>query len=467
MSPSFPIQISAVFPLTLCLRQSKAYFPGVHPAKIYPFESTNPGAPMALMFKTSRTEKSWILYDWANSAYSIVITTAIFPLFYKSIATESIYLASWAFANSLASAGVAVMAPVLGTVADYPGLKKRMFAFFFFVGVAATLALSLVGGGQWLPAISIYVVSVVGFAGANLFYDAFLVDVTTEDRMDRISSAGFGWGYIGSTIPFVIGLGLILQHERLGIPSAAAATRISFVVTGLWWLGFGIPMLKNVRQNYSVAPSPTPVRDSFRRIGETVKDIRSHRNIFVFLAAYFFYIEGVNTVIRMATPIALSVGIEQNTLLVVLLAIQIVAFPCALLYGRLAAVWTGRRMIFLGIGVYVIVVGLAVALPSVPDPRHRTALFWLLAMLVASSQGGIQALSRSYLGKIVPKNKSSEFFGFYNIVGKFSAIIGPFFVGLFTLLTGQERYGMLSVLVLFLAGGLILRRTTPEARIEG
>jgi UMF1 family MFS transporter len=420
---------------------------------------------MPLMLRTSRVEKSWILYDWANSAYSIVITTAIFPLFYKSIASEAIYLASWAFANSLASGVVAVLAPVLGTVADYPGLKKRLFATFFFLGVASTLALALVGDGQWLMAISIYVASVIGFAGANLFYDAFLVDVASEDRMDRISSAGFGWGYIGSTIPFVIGLVLILQHDRLGIPSTAAATRISFVVTGLWWLGFAIPMLKNVRQQYSVAPSPTPVRDSFRRIAATLRDIRSHRNIFIFLAAYFFYIEGVNTVIRMATPIALSVGIEQNTLLIVLLAIQVVAFPCALLYGRLAARWTGRRMIFAGIGVYVVVVVLAVALPSVPNPGHRTALFWLLAMLVASSQGGIQALSRSYLGKIVPKNKSSEFFGFYNIVGKFSAIIGPFFVGLFTLLTGEERHGILSVLFLFLAGGLILRRTTPERQL--
>lgn len=420
---------------------------------------------MPLMLETNRVEKSWILYDWANSAYSLMITVAIFPMFYKAITTESVYLASWAFANSLASGLAAVVAPVLGTVADYPGFKKRFFAGFWAVGVTSTMALALVGEGQWLLAISIYVVSVVGFAGGNLFYDAFLVDVTPSERMDRISSAGFGWGYIGSTIPFVAGLGIILGRERLGIPSTEAATRISFVIAGLWWLVFTIPMLKNVRQHYSVPPSATPIRDSFGRIAATLRDIKQHRNIFIFLAAYFFYIEGVNTVIRMATPIALSVGVEQNTLLIVLLAIQVVAFPFAILYGRLAAVWTGRRMIFVGIGVYVIVVGLAVALPSVPDPGDRTALFWVLAMLVASSQGGIQALSRSYLGKIVPKDKSSEFFGFYNIVGKFSSIIGPFFVGLFTLLTGQERYGILSVLVLFLAGGLILGRTTPEKRL--
>lgn len=413
----------------------------------------------------AKTEKSWILYDWANSAYSIVITTAIFPLFYQSLASQKVYLASWAFANSFASAVVAVMAPVLGTIADYQGRKKRFFAFFLALGVCTTLSMAFIGEGMWRFAIILYILSVIGFAGANLFYDAFLVDVTTEERMDRVSAAGFGWGYIGSTIPFILGILMILHHEFLGFQSSQPAIRLSFLLTGLWWLVFSIPILKNVRQRFYIPPSATPIKDSFARLAATFKDIRRYQNIFVFLAAYFFYIEGVNTIIRMATPIAVGIGIGQNTLLIVLLTIQLVAFPCALLYGWLARFWTGRRMIFVGICIYVGVVVLAFILPSIKDKSTQTGLFWLLAMLVASSQGGIQALSRSYLGKAVPKEKSSEFFGFYNIVGKFSAIIGPFFVGSFTLLTGQERYGILSVLVLFLVGGLILSRTRPEAAI--
>ncbi len=415
----------------------------------------------------TKEEKSWILYDWANSAYSIVITTALFPLYYKSLTSEEVYLTSWAFANSLASLMVALLAPIMGTVADYRGWKKRLFTFFFGLGVIMTLSLSLVGGGHWKIAIVIYVFSVVGFAGANLFYDAFLVDVTTEERMDRISSAGFGWGYIGSTIPFIIGLVLVMKHSFFGFESTATAVRISFVITGLWWFGFGIPLLKNIEQKHHIPPSSTPVKDSFKRLSETFRDVRKYRNIFVFLGAYFFYIEGVNTIIRMATPLAVSIGIGQNMLLVVLLVIQILAFPCAIAYGELARRWTGRRMIFVGLLIYVAVVFLGFTLPSLENGTLQNVLFWLMAILVASSQGGIQALSRSYFGKAVPKHKASEFFGFYNIMGKFSAIIGPFFVGIFTHITGQERYGILSVLILFMAGAFLLSRTEKEKRLEG
>ncbi len=411
-------------------------------------------------------ERSWILYDWANSAYSIIITTAIFPLYYRNLAGEEIYVASWAFGNSFASAVVGLLAPILGTIADYRNRKKKFFGFFFALGVTATLSLALVSGGQWLAAIILYGVSVIGFAGANLFYDAFIVDVTTEERMDTISAAGFGWGYIGSTIPFVAALLLVVFHDRIGFSSSVPAVRLAFVITGLWWLVFAIPLLKNVKQTHYIEPSPTPIRDSFARLAGTFRDLRKYRNIFIFLGAYFFYIEGVNTIIRMATPIAVSVGIGRNTLLIVLLVIQIVAFPCALGYGKLAGRWTGRKMIFVGIGVYVGVVFLAFFLPTIESDRLKTGLFWLLAMLVASSQGGIQALSRSYFGKAAPKHKASEFFGFYNIVGKFSAIVGPFFVGSFTLITGQERYGILSVLILFIAGGILLSLTRQEEALR-
>ena len=410
-------------------------------------------------------ERSWVLYDWANSAYSIAITTAIFPIFYKSITPDELYVTTWGYANSFASLLVACMAPVLGTIADYWLRKKRFFVAFFLVAVVTTCCLSLVSEGRWMLGLALYILSRVGWGGANVFYDAFLTDVTTEERMDWVSASGFGWGYIGSTIPFVAGLALIMSAEKIGL-TTGGATRLSFLITGAWWAVFSFPMIRNVKQQFGIAPSPTPIRDSFSRLGRTVADIRGHRRVFIFLLAYFFYIDGVDTIITMATPIALRIGINSNTLLVILLAIQVVAFPFALLYGRLARTVGAHRMILAGILVYVGVVFLAYLLPSVPDPGMRTALFWVLSMLVATSMGGIQSLSRSMFGKLIPKERAAEFFGFYNIFGKFAAIMGPALVAGMTQLTGQERYGILSILILFVVGGLLLRTVSMGAGQE-
>lgn len=411
-------------------------------------------------------ERGWVLYDWANSAYSIVITTAIFPLFYQSIAPESIYVITWGYGNSLASLIVAVLAPVLGTIADYWGRKRRFFSFFFIVGVVTTASLVLVGEGQWLLALVLYMGSVIGFSGANIFYDAFLIDVTTEERMDWVSTSAFAWGYIGSTIPFIAGLVLITNAAGFGI-SGGTAVRISFGITAAWWGLFTIPMLRHVKQRYGIDPSANPIRESFERLGATLRSIRSYRHVFLFLVAYFFYIDGVDTIIKMATPIALQMGIGSQTLLIILLAIQVVAFPFALIYGRLAQRFGAYRMLFVGIGVYCIVVFVAFLLPSVANLGTRTTLFWILSMLVATSQGGIQALSRSFYGKLIPKEKSAEFFGFFNIFGKFAAILGPFLVATVTAITRQERFGVLSLLLLFGVGAYLLRRlgdVTAEPR---
>ena len=408
-----------------------------------------------MLRKLSREERSWVAYDWANSAYSIVITTAIFPLFYESITPPEIYVSTWGYANSIASLVVAVLAPVLGTIADYWGRKKKFFSVFFLLGVITTVSLVMVGEGQWLLGLVLYVGSVIGFSGANLFYDSFLVDVSAEERMDWVSATGFGFGYVGSVIPFVAGIVLIVMAEQLGL-TTMAATRVAFLITGVWWLVFGIPLLRNVHQVYGIEPQAHPIRESFARLARTVKHIRRYRAVLVFLLAYFFYIDGVDTIIRMATPIARAMGIDSNMLLVVLLAIQIVAFPFALLYGRLAQRFGAWRMLFVGIAVYVGVVLVAFFLPSVDNMSTRTAMFWVLSMMVASSQGGIQALSRSVYGKLIPKKNSAEFFGFYNIFGKFAAIMGPFLVAFFTQVTGQERFGILSVLILFAVGGVVL-----------
>jgi UMF1 family MFS transporter len=420
-------------------------------------------------FSFTREEKSWILYDVANSAFVLIIVTTLMPLFFKDVASWGVpdaeSTSNWAFATSLASLILALVAPLLGTFADYAGWKKRFFAFFLVAGVAGTLLLPSVGKGQWLWCLVLYVIAKICYSGANLFYDAFLVDVTTDERMDWVSASGFGWGYIGSVIPFLLVMGVIFfggigANGEGAVPAGAA--RLAFVVTAAWWMLFSVPILRRVRQRYAIAPVARPVREAFRRLWHALTNIRRYRRAFLFLLAYFFYIDGVDTVITMATAYGRDLGLGVTTLVLVVLFIQIVAFPFALLYGRLAAVTSARAMIFVGIGVYSVITGLAFFLPVIPGMSTRIVLFWVLALLVASSQGGIQALSRSFFGKLIPKEKSAEFFGFYNIFGRFATILGPLLMGLFGRLTGHTRYGVLAILPLFLIGGLILTRVKEE-----
>ena len=414
----------------------------------------------------TRSERSWILYDWANSAYSLTVTAAVFPIFFKTTAASGMEgyqsTAAWGYANSLATVTIALLAPILGTIADYPGRKKRFLAGFLILGVCATLSLVLIREGRWLMALALYVFSALGFAGANVFYDALLVDVTTRERMDWVSASGFAYGYIGSTIPFILGMLVIVGYRPLGLPGPGTGIRLAFAITAFWWALFSIPILRNVHQIHSVSPSATPVADSFRRIGATFGDIRRYRSSFVFLAAYFFYIDGVGTIIKMATAVGTDIGIDANMLLVILLATQLVAFPFALLYGRLARRFSARRMLFVGVGAYCVIVIIAYYLPSFASGGTRLLMFWILAMMVATSQGGIQALSRSFFGKLIPADRAAEFFGFYNIFGKFAAIMGPALVGLFSQVTGRTGGGVLSLLVLFLVGGLLLGRVREE-----
>jgi len=415
----------------------------------------------------TREEKSWILYDVANSAFILTISTAIMPIFFKNVAARgvenAVSTANWGMANAFASLLVALLAPLLGTLADYQGWKKRFFLGFLFLGVIFTLLLTLPGEGDQVLCLLLYVTAYIGFAGANIFYDAFLVDVTPDSKMDWISSNGFAWGYLGSTVPFILSMILIQKPSLAGLDSPLQATRIAFVLTALWWLIFSLPMIRNVHQRHFIPPSAHPLRGSFRRLLATFQEIRQYRLAFLFLLAYFFYIDGVDTIIRMATAYGVDIGMTTSQLLTLILVIQILAFPFALLYGKLAVLLGTKPMLYAGLGVYLIIVLIAFYLPELPTASKKIFFYWMLAFLIASSQGGLQALSRSYFGRLIPKEKSAEFFGFYNIFGKFAAILGPLLMALASRMTGQSRYGILSLAVLFVLGGLILLRIPMSA----
>ncbi len=413
------------------------------------------------MKKLTKQEKSWALYDWANSAYSIVVVTAIFPLYFKASATEAGLAAStstayWGYANSIATLLISILAPLLGTIADFKGFKKRFFTFFFLLGILFTMLLALVPFDQWIFLLACFILTAVGFAGANIFYDAFLVDVTTEERMSRTSAYGYATGYIGSTIPFLIGIGLIMSAQMELIPlSLTIAMQAAFIITALWWGLFTIPFLKNIEQVYYIDPVPNPVRTSFKRLYATFKNIQSYKSLFLFLLAYFFYIDGVHTILTMSTAYGTDMGLSSTTLLIVLFVTQVVAAPFSILYGKLAGKYNEKNMILVGIIIYSLICIYAFFMDSAID-------FWILAMLVGSSQGGIQALSRSYFAKLVPKESSNEFFGFYNIFGKFAAITGPFLMGVTTQITGQSNMGIFSLVILFVVGAAILVKVPAQ-----
>ncbi|WP_342046586.1 MFS transporter [Bacillus sp. OTU530] len=410
----------------------------------------------------SKQEKSWIFYDWANSAYSLIITTAIFPIYFKAAAknagvTAANSTAYWGYANSIATLLVSILAPILGTIADYRHFKKRFFTFFFFLGIIFTTLLAIIPGKQWIVLLICYMCAVIGFAGANIFYDAFLVDVTSEERMNRISARGFAMGYIGSTIPFILSIALIILAQKGVLPlSVTIASQAAFAITALWWGLFTIPMLKNVEQRHYIAQEPNPVINSFRRLFGTFRNIKQQQPLFLFLLAYFFYIDGLDTIITMSTAYGTDLGISSTNLLIILFVTQVVACPFALLYGRLAERFNTKIMLYVGIIMYIIICIYAYFLKTTLD-------FWILAMLVATSQGGIQALSRAYFARLVPKEAANEFFGFYNICGKFAAIIGPALVGVTAQMTGNTNSGVFSLVVLFILGGLLLVRVPERA----
>lgn len=406
------------------------------------------------MFGYSKKELSWILYDCANSAYSMAITTALFPIYFGMIGGNEMNLGYY---NSFASIIIAILSPVLGTIADFRGMKKRLFTLFSIISIFSTLFLSFAGELGLPLLMAFFILGSVTFAGSNIFYDAFLVDVTNDERMDKISTAGFAYGYIASVIPFMFCLGAVLifgMKNPLGY-------QIGFVITALWWLVLTIPMYKNVDQIYGVDPVPNPVKESFSTIFHTLKDIKKNKVVVIFLCSYFLYIDGVDTIIKMVIPYAKSVldADKFNTLVLlgILIYVQIVAFPFAIIYGKLADKFGTKTMIKVGIITYMVSVFFAYFMSNLIH-------VFVLSTFIASAQGGIQALSRSYYAKIIPKENANEFFGFYNIFGKFAAIVGPFIMSLITTITHNPRYSILGIIPLFVVGYIIMLQLPKEEK---
>ena len=412
--------------------------------------------------KLTPREKRWIMYDVGNSAF-VLLSTAVVPIYANSLleaAGQDNIVSTWGYAQTVASLVIALLMPILGSIADVQGMKIKFFLGFFLTGVVMCLGMSLPLG--WLAFLIVYVLATIGLNGSLTFYDSMLIDTTSNERMDKVSSHGYAWGYVGSTIPFIVCIAVIFGGPALLGLDTAACTRISFLITAVWWVAFTVPLLRSYRQvHYRTTADHTAeaVRGTFRELAGTFRRIARDRSLLLFMIAFFFYIDAVNTVISMSTSYGTQLGIDSTQLVIALLVTQFVAFPCAILYGRLAGRFGSKRMIVIAVIAYLGIVMFAAFF-------LKTAVeFWILAILVGMFQGGIQALSRSYYGKIIPKDHANEYYGFYDIFGKTASVLGTFLVATTTAVTGNASFGVLSIAVLLVAAlVLLLVQKDPTAR---
>ncbi len=426
------------------------------------------------MVESRKAVWGWAIYDWANSAYVCTVMAVFFPIFFKefwSAGTDiNMSTARLGLANSLASLVVALMAPVLGAIADKGSARKKFLIFFAYLGVLATAALFLAAKGQWALAILAYCTGVVGFSGANVFYDALLPAVAKGDRIDSVSCLGYSLGYLGGGLLLAVNVFMTLKPALFGLADAGQAVRWSFLTVALWWGAFTLFTILWVPEAKTAAAAragENPVRAGFGQFISTFRKIRHLKTVFLFLAAYWLYIDGVDTIIRMAVDYGMSIGFKSNHLVLALLITQFVGFPSALLFGRLGARWGVRKSIFLAIGIYM-----GVSLWGVMISNQTE--FYILAVVVGLVQGGIQALSRSYYSRLIPLEQAGEFYGFYNMMGKFAAIIGPALMALVGLMARRllmppsptpemiesvsqlaSRWSIGSVALLFVAGAVV------------
>ena len=411
-------------------------------------------------FKLTSLEKSWILYDVGNSAFILLVSTLI-PIYFNALANgagvnEDLYLSYWGYAGSVATILVAVIAPICGTLADR-NFKKRIFLLCAVAGAVGCAVLGL--ASHWLVFLGVFVVAKVGYSSSLVFYDSLLPEITRDSRMDKVSSMGYAFGYIGSVIPFILCLVLVLMHGTFGLTQGAAMA-LAFLITAVWWILCTVPLLRGYRQTAFVAPAENPLSDTFRQLGRTFREAKKEKHIFLYLIAFFFFIDGVYTIIDMATAYGTALGLDTTGLLLALLLTQFVAFPCSILFGRLSARYEAGLLIKVSIGAYTGITLFAVFLTSQWQ-------FWTLAVLVGMFQGGIQALSRSYLGKIIPPERSGEYYGLMDICGKGASFVGMTLVSVISQLTAgvtvnvfgmtlqNENIAVSSLILLFAAGFVV------------
>ncbi|MBX2823915.1 MAG: MFS transporter [Gammaproteobacteria bacterium] len=402
-----------------------------------------------------RSRFSWMLYDWANSAFAVTVISGFFPLFFKQywsegtpVTTSTFYLG---LGNSLASLVIVLAAPVLGALADHGGRRKRMLASLACVGILATSGLFFVQQGSWALAIALFFFGIIGFSGANIFYDSLLLAVAGDSDRHRLSAAGYAMGYLGGGLLFLVNVTMTLKPGWFGLAGTAEAVRWSFISVAIWWAVFSLPLLLWVREPVSQqSRSRSLITDAFSSIWKTLNSIRQNRNAWLFLLSYWLYIDGVATIIRMAVDYGLSIGLPSNSLITALLLVQFIGFPATLLFGRLAERIGARRGLWIGLWVYVAATTYAVFMDSSLE-------FYILAVALGLVQGGVQSLSRSLFSHLIPPEKNGEYFGFLNMMGKAAAVVGPVLVGFIAFLTEDPRLGIWSILILFFAGMWLLR----------
>lgn len=402
--------------------------------------------------KLTKMEKYWILYDVGNSAFTLLVSTII-PIYFNALAgnagiSEVDYLAYWGYAASISTVIVAILGPTMGTVADTRNYKKPLFVFFMMIGVIGCAALSV--PTSWIVFLVVFVIAKVGYNASLIFYDSMLVDVTTPERMDKVSSHGYAWGYIGSCIPFIISLVFVLMYESIGI-TMNTAMMLAFLINAAWWVLMTLPLLKNYRQKNFAVPPEHPIKDSFIRLGHTLRDIKKEKKIFLYLLAFFFFIDGVYTIIEMATAYGSALGLDTTGLLLALLVTQIVAFPCALIFSRFSKRYETTKLIKVCIAAYTLIALFAIQL----DKQWE---FWFLAVMVGMFQGAIQALARSYFAKIIPAEKSGEYFGIYDICGKGASFMGTTLVGIVAQITNIANAGVAIIAVMFVIGFVLFNK---------
>ncbi|UOR13234.1 MFS transporter [Halobacillus amylolyticus] len=404
---------------------------------------------------------SWMLYDFGNSAFATTIMAAVLPVFYYDVAAkgvdQSLATSYWGYSQSIAVLIVAILAPILGAISDYSAAKKKFLMFFAFMGMIASVLLAFVGEGDYLLASLLLIIGTIGFSGGNVFYDSFLPEVSDEKNIDKVSAKGFAFGYIGGGVLLALNLMMILNYQWFGLPNSLVASQLSFVSVSIWWFVFSIPLFKNVKEEKKLNPQRTEsyAKIGFKRVGRTFRELNQFKQLFVFLLAFWLYNDGISTIIKMATIYGRDIGIDSNSLIIALLITQFVGIPFAFLFGFLADKITAKRALTLALYIYLAIVALGYFM--------TTALhFYLLAICVGMVQGGAQSLSRSIFGRMVPADRQAEFYGFYGISSKFAAIFGPFAFALVGQLTGSSRLGILSLLVFFIGGIVLLKFVDVE-----